>query len=111
MVFPKNLAMPEIIALSEEMFESAIQENKGKIVVDFWAPWCGPCRSLGKILETLAKEQEDIQIFKINVDECSFLAEEYEISSIPTLLFFDHGRLIDQTVGMMTKHSIIDKFH
>ncbi|MDR1590569.1 MAG: thioredoxin [Puniceicoccales bacterium] len=102
--------MSKVVHLSEDLFESTIRENTGKIIIDFWAPWCGPCRSLGKILETLSMEREEIKIYKINVDECSSLTEEYDISSIPTMLFFNNGKLIDQTVGMMTKIDILAKF-
>ena len=102
--------MPKVVPLSEDLFESTIRENGGKIIIDFWAPWCGPCRSLEKTLETLSGKHEDIAIYKINVDECSFLTEEYEISSIPTMLFFNDGKLIDQTVGLMTKTDILEKF-
>jgi thioredoxin 1 len=65
---------------------------------------------LGKILDELSVEHEDIKIFKVNVDECSFLAEDYGISSIPMMLFFHSGKLIDQTIGAMTKRDIIGKF-
>jgi thioredoxin 1 len=103
--------MPKVIPLSEDLFESTTRENRGKIIIDFWAPWCGPCRSLGKTLETLSAEREDITIYKINVDECSSLTEKYEVSSIPTMLFFNDGKLIDQTVGLLTKIDILAKFH
>ncbi|MDR1907137.1 MAG: thioredoxin [Puniceicoccales bacterium] len=103
--------MSKVVYLSEDLFEATICENAGKIIVDFWAPWCGPCRSLGEILDTLSSEHEDITIYKMNVDECSFLTEKYAISSIPTMLFFDNGKLIDQTVGLMTKRDILAKFH
>ncbi|MDR2812928.1 MAG: thioredoxin [Puniceicoccales bacterium] len=102
--------MSKVASLSEDLFESTIHENSGKIIIDFWAPWCGPCRSLGRILEVLSTEHEDIKIYKINIDECSFLTEEYDISSIPTMLFFNDGKLIDQTVGLMTKMDILAKF-
>jgi thioredoxin 1 len=102
--------MSEVIHLSESLFESTICENAGKVIIDFWAPWCGPCRSLGKILDEISTEGEDIKIFKVNVDECSFLLEKFEISSIPVLLFFDGGKLIDRTVGTLAKRDIIVKF-
>ncbi|MDR0418089.1 MAG: thioredoxin fold domain-containing protein [Puniceicoccales bacterium] len=103
--------MSKAIHLSEDSFKSAIHENTGKIIIDFWAPWCGPCRSLGKTLDTLSCEHEDIKIYKINVDECPFLVEEYDISSIPAMLFFNNGKLIDQTVGLITKMDILRKFY
>jgi thioredoxin 1 len=102
--------MSKIVPLSEDLFGSTVRENRGKIIIDFWAPWCGPCRSLGKTLETLSAECKDITIYKINVDECSSLMEKYEISSIPTMLFFYDGKLIDQTVGLLTKADILAKF-
>ncbi|MDR3317759.1 MAG: thioredoxin [Puniceicoccales bacterium] len=103
--------MAKIMHLSEDRFESTIRENSGKIIIDFWASWCGPCRSLGKILDEVSTENEDITIYKINVDECSFLTEQYEVSSIPTLLFFNNSKMIDQTIGLMMKHDIVKKFH
>jgi thioredoxin 1 len=103
--------MAKVLPLSEDAFESTIRENTGKIIIDFWAPWCGPCRSLIKILDAISTEREDITIYKINVDECSFLTDQYEISSIPALLFFNNGKMIDLTVGMMMKKDIIAKFH
>jgi thioredoxin 1 len=102
--------MSKVVHLSENLFESTICENRGKVIIDFWAPWCGPCRSLGKILDEISAECEAIKIFKVNVDECSFLLEKFEISSIPVMLFFDGGKLIDRTVGAMIKRDIIAKF-
>ncbi|MDR1434913.1 MAG: thiol reductase thioredoxin [Puniceicoccales bacterium] len=102
--------MSKVVHLSENLFESTIRENTGKVIIDFWAPWCGPCRSLGKILDEISIECEDIKIFKVNVDECSSLLEDFEISSIPVMLFFHGGKLIDQTVGTMIKRDIIAKF-
>lgn len=103
--------MGKVIHLEEEAFKDTIASSAGKVIVDFWAPWCGPCRSLGKILDHIAQEHNDITIYKLNVDECSFLTEEYAIGSIPTMLFFSNGELLDQTVGMMTEQAILAKFN
>ena len=101
----------EIIHLNEETFKETLDAATGKIIVDFWAPWCGPCRSLGKILESIADVSTEITIYKVDVDECPTLAEAYGVASIPTLLFFQNGQLIAQTVGILNARDILEKFN
>ena len=72
-------------------------------VVDFWAPWCGPCRMLGPIIDELATNNADIAIGKINVDENSVSATKYGVRGIPTLLFFKNGEVVDKMVGVTNK--------
>lgn len=89
-----------------ENFKDLIKENI--TLVDFWAPWCGPCRMLSPILEEISIEKTDIKIVKVNVDDNAAIAKEYGVMSIPTLLLFKDGKLEKQTVGFMQKEDLIN---
>ena len=81
--------------------ESEVLKAEGQLLVDFWAPWCGPCRAQGPILEELASETAGkLKIVKVNVDEEPALASAYGVASIPTLLFFKNGRPVNKAVGL-----------
>ena len=85
-------------------FEAEAIENKGVKVVDFWAEWCGPCRMITPIIEDLAAEYGDqVQIGKLNVDENAEVSQRYAIRSIPTILIFKDGEVVDRHVGTTTK--------
>ena len=90
-------------------FEELLQDSK-LVVVDFWATWCGPCRMLSPILDEVEAEMpNDITVVKVNVDDADEIAAQYRIMSIPTLLFFKNGKVVDKTVGAMPKNALIDK--
>ena len=92
--------------LNSDNFNQVI--SKGKVMVDFWAPWCGPCRMMGPIIEELAEENLELKVCKLNVDEASDIARKYEIESIPTLIYFNNGMALKTLVGLRTKQDILN---
>ena len=82
------------------------------VIVDFWATWCGPCRMLSPLLDEVEAEMEDkVEVVKVNVDDADVIAMRYRIMSIPTLLFFKNGQMVDRTVGAMPKSALVDKIN
>jgi thioredoxin 1 len=102
--------MGKYIELNASNFEATIAE--GTLLVDFWAPWCGPCRMLAPVIEELAEEFDGkAKICKVNTDEEQDIAVKYGIRSIPTILFFKDGELVDQMVGASSKQVLADKIN
>jgi len=90
-----------ITEVTDQAFENEVLKSVGPVLVDFWAPWCGPCRMLTPILTKLASQyQGKIKVVKLNTDENPDTATKYNISGIPTLLFFKGGQLVNQVVGI-----------
>lgn len=91
------------VTVTTENFES-LKNGKNPLVIDFWATWCGPCRMIAPILDELEQEMADqIEVVKVNVDDADEIAAQFRIMSIPTLLFFKDGKVVDKTVGAMPK--------
>lgn len=94
----------KIINLSQEAYDSAISGSSTPLLVDFWAPWCGPCKAIAPILEDLANELGDaVQIAKVNVDDNQELAGKLNIRAIPTLLLYKNGAVVETMQGMSSK--------
>lgn len=95
------------IQLTDDTFEKEVVQSPEPVLVDFWAPWCGPCRMLAPVIEELAKEYTGkVRIAKINTDEHPNAASRFKISAIPTLLFFKGGKVVEQLVGVHSKAEI-----
>ena len=85
-------------------------ESEKLVIVDFWATWCGPCRMLSPLLDEVEAEMADqVEVVKVNVDDADEIAMRFRIMSIPTLLFFKNGELVDRTVGAMPKSTLVEK--
>ena len=97
----------KIIELDSSNFDSTVSGGSTPVVVDFWAPWCGPCKAIAPILEELAEELGDaVKICKVNVDNNSEVAGKYEIRAIPTILIFKNGQVAETVVGLTSKDDL-----
>jgi thioredoxin 1 len=103
--------MANAMAVTDENFETEVEKHSGLAVVDFWATWCAPCRMIAPILEQLASEYSGkVKVTKLDVDQNVRTATRFNVRSIPTLLFFKDGKLVDQVVGAVPKQALETKF-
>ena len=99
--------MSSSIAVTDDSFEKEVLKSEVPVLVDFWAPWCGPCRMVAPIVDEIAKDYEgQIKVFKLNTDENPNVASQYGIRSIPTLMLFKGGQKIETVVGAVPKSTL-----
>lgn len=97
-----------VLHVNRNDFQSVVLDSSKTVLVDFWASWCGPCRMIAPVLEEVAAERPDVKVCKVNVDEEQELAVRYGISSIPTLLVFKNGTIVNQSLGAIPKAKILE---
>ena len=95
------------ININNNNFQSEVMNSEKKVLLDFWAPWCGPCRMVVPRVEEIAKERPDIKVGKINVDENPELSSQFGIMSIPTLVVMEYGKIVNQAMGARPKNAIL----
>lgn len=98
------------IKITSDNFKTEVLESKVPVIVDFWAAWCRPCLMLGPIIEEISEEMDGkVKVAKINVDEEGYLANQFRISSIPTVMLFKDGKPVSQVIGLLRKEDLIKR--
>ena len=99
-----------IVTLTDASFDADVLKSSVPVLVDFWAPWCGPCRAIGPIVEELADAYAGrLKVGKVNVDDNTKIASNFNITAIPTLLIFKDGKVVEQIIGAVVKSKIVEK--
>ena len=96
------------VIINNNNYQQEVVNSEKKVLLDFWAPWCGPCQMVLPIVEEIAAERSDIKVCKINVDENPELAKQFRVMSIPTLVVMEHGEIIKRSVGAKMKDDILE---
>jgi thioredoxin 1 len=103
------MASEHVLELNDSTFDSAVTSSAA-LLVDFWAPWCGPCRMIAPVIEELGKELAGkVTVAKVNVDEAPGIAAAHNVTSIPTLIIFKNGQLVDRSTGLASKAALLAK--
>ena len=96
-----------VIHVDNDSFEKEVLQSEIPVLVDFWAPWCGPCKMLGPVIDEIAENVENVKICKLNTDEADQIAIRYRVMSIPTLILFKSGQPVATSVGLKSKSEIL----
>ena len=96
------------VNVTAENFDEEVLNYKGKVLVDFWAEWCGPCMMLGPIIEEVSEEVDDVKFCKVNCDEARDVALQFGIMTIPNLIVFENGEQINQSIGYIEKEDVLN---
>ncbi|MEY2558479.1 MAG: thioredoxin 1 [Verrucomicrobiota bacterium] len=106
----ENSTTSPTVTLDDSNFEKEVTQSDQTVLVDFWAPWCGPCKMIAPLLDEIATEKAgSVKVAKVNVDENQSLSVKYNVRAIPALLFFKNGQLRDQVVGMTTRKDLLGR--
>ena len=95
-----------VLKITSENFKSEVLESSQKVLIDFYADWCGPCKMMGTVVEEIAEEHSDVKVVKINVDNAEDIAIKYQIMSIPTLVVVKDGQEVNRSIGLISKEKI-----
>ena len=99
----------EVIKINNQNFENEVKKSDKIVLVDFYADWCGPCKMMSPIIDEIANEvNENVKVCKLNVDECQDIAIEYNVMSIPTLIIFKNGEVVNTLVGLQDKETVFN---
>ena len=96
-----------VMHITKANYDELVKNSDKPVLLDFWAPWCGPCRMVGPVVEEISRERSDIKVCKVNVDEQPELAGQFGVMSIPTLVVMKNGKIVNQSIGAKPKNAIL----